>query len=109
MASYTRPGVYITEGPFTTTTPTGSQVTPAAFLGTVTRGPVGPTRIESWSQYKTLFGDLTNSSNLGYAVYHYFANGGRVAYVSRVVNTNAVKAKSGSVQGTINGGSTATV
>ena len=115
MATYSRPGVYITEGPFSTATAVGTEVTPTAFLGTVSRGPIVPTRIDSWSQYKTLYGDLTNSSDLGYAVYHFFSNGGRTAYINRVAHTTttggaaAVKAKTGSVTGTINGGSTATV
>jgi hypothetical protein len=98
-----RPGVYITEGPFSTTTPVGPQVTPTAFLGTVARGPEVPTRVDSWNQYKTLYGDLTNSSHLGYAVYHFFANGGRTAYVTRVTDADAVKAKSAGVAGTIAG------
>lgn len=110
--AYSRPGVYITEGPFATTTPAGTQVTPTAFLGTAARGPVVPTRIDSWNQYKALYGDLSNLYDLGYAVYHFFANGGRTAYVTRVAhtvsetgNSAAVKAKSAGVQGTIAGGS----
>lgn len=101
--AYSRPGVYITEGPFSTTTPIGPQVTPTAFLGTAVRGPVTPTRIDSWNQYKTLYGDLTNSSHLGYALYHFFSNGGRTAYVTRVSSSSAVKAQSDGVAGTIAG------
>jgi phage tail sheath protein FI len=116
--TYSRPGVYITEGPFSTNTPVGPAVTPTAFLGTAPRGPVrsisggysgAPTRIESWTQYKSVYGDLTNSSDLGYAVYHFFANGGRTAYVTRVVALAAVKAKSENILGTINGGSSTTL
>jgi hypothetical protein len=107
--AYSRPGVYITEGPFSTTVPVGPQVTPAAFLATTARGPVEPTRVDSWNQYKTLYGDLTNSSQLGYAVYHFFANGGRTAYVTRVASSTGVKAKSLSVTGTISGGSSTTL
>jgi phage tail sheath protein FI len=103
MATYSRPGVYITEGPFTTNTPVGSQVTPTAFLGTVSRGPVSSTRIDSWNQYKTLYGDLTNSSDLGYSVYHFFANGGRTAYITRVINSTSVAAVSDLVAGTVAG------
>ena len=115
MATYSRPGVYITEGPFSTVTQTGTEVTPAAFLGTAARGPVLPTRIDSWSQYKSLYGDLTNSSDLGYAVYHFFSNGGRTAYVTRVTHSTAtggaaaLKAKSGSITGTIASGSNTTL
>lgn len=103
--AYSRPGVYITEGPFSTTTPVGPTVTPTAFLGTVSRGPVSPTRVDSWNQYKSLYGDLTNSSHLGYSVYHFFANGGRTAYITRVAASGAVRAKSAGVAGTINGSS----
>jgi phage tail sheath protein FI len=38
---------------------------------------------------------------LGYAVYHFFANGGRTAYVTRVAASAGAKAKSGSILGTI--------
>lgn len=103
--AYSRPGVYITEGPFSTTAPVGPQVTPTAFLGTVGRGPVAPTRVDSWNQYKTVYGDLTNSSHLGYALYHFFANGGRTAYVTRVAASGAVKAQTNGVAGTISGSS----
>jgi len=107
--AYSRPGVYISEGPFSTTVPVGPQVTPAAFLGTTPRGPIAPTRIDSWNQYKTLYGDLTNSSHLGYAVYQFFANGGRTAFVTRVTSSTATKAKTSSVLGTIGTGTTATL
>jgi hypothetical protein len=50
-----------------------------------------------------LYGELTNSSDLGYAVYHFFANGGRTAYVTRVTAAAAVKAKSAGVAGSLNG------
>jgi phage tail sheath protein FI len=110
-----RPGVYITEGPFTTNAAVGPQVTPAAFFGTVARGPIGPTRIDSWNQYKSLYGDLTNTSDLGYSVYQFFANGGRSAYINRIAHTTtaqnnaaAVTAKSGPITGTI-GSSTSVV
>lgn len=110
--AYSRPGVYITEGPFSASTSSGSRVTPTAFLGTAPRGPLDPTLVESWNQYKGLYGDLTNSSDLSYAVYHFFANGGRSAYVTRVAHVNAVtgnaaavKAESDGITGTIAGGS----
>lgn len=112
--SYSRPGVYITEGQFATNTNVGPVVTPTAFLGTTSRGPIVPTRVDSWNQYKTIYGDLTNSSDLGYAVYHFFANGGRTAYVTRVAHTTttggaaSTKAVTAYFTGTI-GGASATV
>lgn len=103
MSSYTRPGVYITEGPFATTVPTGSAIAATAFIGTAARGPVVPTRVDSWNQYKSIYGDLTNGSDLGYAVYHFFANGGRTAYVTRVVSASDNKAITSAITDTTAG------
>lgn len=85
---YSRPGVYVTEGPFSTTTAAGIVGTPTVFVGTAERGPIVPTRVDSWTAYKALFGDLTDSYDLGYAVYHFFANGGRTSFISRVYDEN---------------------
>ncbi len=92
--AYTRPGVYVTEGPFSTTATAGSPTVSAAFIGTAPRGPITPTKVNSWTAYKTLFGDLSASYDLPYAVYHYFANGGRSAYISRVYNGTTTTAAS---------------
>ncbi|CAB5222243.1 COG3497 Phage tail sheath protein FI [uncultured Caudovirales phage] len=92
--AYTRPGVYVTEGPFSTTATAGSPTVSAAFIGTAPRGPITPTKVNSWTAYKTLYGDLSASYDLPYAVYHYFANGGRSAYVSRVYNGTTTTAAS---------------
>jgi phage tail sheath protein FI len=92
--AYTSPGVYISEKPFTTSTVTGPTTSAAAFLGTSTRGPVTPVLVDSWSTYKALFGDVSSAHELGYAVYQFFANGGRNAYVARVVGASAVEATS---------------
>jgi phage tail sheath protein FI len=90
--AYTSPGVYVTEGPFATAVVTGPTTTATAFLGTSSRGPTTPTLVDSWGTYKSLFGDLSSSYDLGYAVYHYFANGGRTAYVARVAGAGASSA-----------------
>lgn len=92
MAQYTAPGVYVTESPFTTTAVTGPTTTAAAFIGQALRGPTTPVAVESWGAYKALFGDISSAYDLGYAVYHYFANGGRTAYVCRVVGASATPA-----------------
>lgn len=91
--AYTNPGVYVNESPFATTVSTGPTTTAAAFLGMASRGPTTPTLIDSWNSYKSKFGDISSAYDLGYAVYHFFANGGRTAYVSRVVGASAVQAE----------------
>lgn len=105
---YTRPGVYITENAFTTNVSPGGNATYASFHGTASRGPASPLFIDSWSSYKAAFGDLDSAYDLGYAVYHFFANGGRGAYVSRVVSAHAsVNEATLSLAGTVSAGANA--
>jgi len=92
--AYERPGVYVQEGTFATNIQTTNGPTAAAFVGLADRGPTTPTLITSWNQYTSLFGDLSNAYDLGYAVYHYFANGGQTAYVTRVIDATATIAQS---------------
>ena len=90
--AYERPGVYVQETPFTSNVTARTAVTAAAFVGTAERGPAAPTLVTSWNDYKTKYGDITSGYDLGYAVYHFFANGGRDVYVSRVLDTTAAAA-----------------
>lgn len=102
--AYTSPGVYVSEKPFTTTTVTGPTTSAAAFIGTALRGPTSPVLVDSWSTYRSLFGDVSSAYELGYAIYHFFANGGRSAYVARVVGASATTA-SANASGNYNGSS----
>jgi phage tail sheath protein FI len=95
--AYTRPGVYVTESPLKTTVSRNTGTSTAAFVGTSLRGPATPTLITSWSGYTSQFGDLAQEYDLGYAVYQYFANGGRNCYVTRAFNSNASVATGASV------------
>jgi phage tail sheath protein FI len=90
--AYERPGVYVREVPSQTQISTQNTATAAAFLGTALRGPTTPVLINSWSNYVSTFGPLSNDYDLGYAIYSYFANGGRDAYVSRIVASDSVAA-----------------
>jgi phage tail sheath protein FI len=107
--AYSRPGVYVTEGAFATTSPVGSATVAAGFVGTSPRGPVAATRVNSWTAYKALYGDIDTACDLSYAVYHYFANGGRSGFVSRVYDSSHAAAASVNVLGTVNGGGSTTV
>lgn len=107
--AYSRPGVYVTEGAFATTSTAGAATVSAGFVGTTSRGPVIPTRVNSWTAYKALYGDIDTAYDLPYAVYHYFANGGRSAFVSRVYDSSHAAAASVNVAGTVNGGGSTTV
>jgi phage tail sheath protein FI len=92
--SFERPGVYVREVPSQVQITPSNTATAAAFVGTALRGPTTPVLINSWSAYVSTFGPLSNDYELGYAVYSYFANGGRDAYVARVIGANATPATS---------------
>ena len=107
--AYSRPGVYVSEGTFATTATSGTATVAAGFIGTAARGPVVPTKITSWTSYKALYGDIENAYDLPYAVYHFFANGGRTAYVSRVYDSSAAASASANLAGTVDGGGSTTI
>ena len=91
---YTYPGVYIEEIPSGVRTITGVATSIAAFVGWANKGPTDKAqRILSWSDYERQFGGLDIRSPLGYAVYSFFANGGRDAYIVRLVDDTAVAAE----------------
>lgn len=114
MPSYIKPGVYIEETlKPTQPVPTSGAPSVAVFVGVTDRGPttttVGgdvvavPTLVRSWSEFvsKFSFGTALNtftstvdsdSETLKYAVKSYFENGGGQAYITRIVNTDAVTA-----------------
>lgn len=92
MPTYSTPGVYVTEAPLTSLLTPSVGGTAAVFFGEADRGPTNATLIQDWTTYKALYGDLTSGSDLGYAVYHYFNNGGRACYVVRVVAAAATTA-----------------
>ena len=93
--AFERPGVYVQEtlNPSQSTTGLNSD-TIGAFVGPNDRGPITPTLVTSWSDYVTKFGswNTTASNDLPLALYMFFANGGRQAYVNRVVGSGAAKA-----------------
>lgn len=89
MPTYKNPGVYVSESPLVSNSQRSNLSTATAvFFGTAIRGPLTATLIDSWSSYKSYYGDIDPNHELGYAVYHYFANGGRQAYVVRVLHSS---------------------
>jgi phage tail sheath protein FI len=80
------PGVYIEEIPSGVRTITGVATSIAAFVGWAPQGTVGSAvLVLSWSDFTRQFGGLDSRSYLGYAVYHFFSNGGAQAYIIRFV------------------------
>lgn len=94
MSEYLSPGVFIEETPNTPVAEAVSTST-GGFVGIAQRGKVGkPTFISSWNAYINEFAMgmsspfLTNS-DLAYAVYGFFQNGGKRCYVQRVASSAA--------------------
>jgi phage tail sheath protein FI len=85
------PGVYVEEIPSGVRTITGVATSITLFVGWATKGPVNyPVLILSWADFVRVFGGFApatgaGTSYLGYAVSHFFLNGGTQAYVLRVV------------------------
>lgn len=81
------PGVYIQELQNPIHTISGVSTSITAFIGSAPRGPIDTaTLIHSFAEYTRLFGGLSKSNKMSYAVYHYFLNGGTDAIIIRVVN-----------------------
>lgn len=79
------PGVYIEEIPSGVRTIVGVPTSVAAFVGRAVRGPVDePVVVNNYGDFATTFGGLWEGSTLGYAVSHFFGNGGGQAVVVRV-------------------------
>jgi phage tail sheath protein FI len=86
----TFPGVYIEEIPSGVRTISGVATSIAAFVGWAARGPTDVAgHVLSWSDFERTYGGLDSRSLLGYAVYHFFNNGGQEAYIVRLAATNA--------------------
>ncbi|HEY6252281.1 MAG TPA: Ig-like domain-containing protein, partial [Candidatus Angelobacter sp.] len=84
--TFTYPGVYIEEIPSGVHTITGVATSIAAFVGWAPQGPTDKAvLVQSWSDFASQFGGLDARSYLGYAVSHFFANGGQQAFIVRLV------------------------
>jgi uncharacterized protein len=90
MPSYKRPGVYFEESIAPAEAVTSTSLSAGAFLAANPRGPVTAQRVTSWTQYLTYFGGFFGINDfLPYAVFEFFSNGGREAYVARVAGSGA--------------------
>lgn len=103
---YRSPGVYLEESLLVNPGQTAGATSTAFFVGLAPKGPftvssntfVGePVLVESWSSYVSTFGGfdlIEDPDNIGtkvlsylpYAVYSFFQNGGRSAYVMRSID-----------------------
>jgi phage tail sheath protein FI len=90
--SPTYPGVYVVELPNPVRTIIGVKTSVAAFIGRTKRGPIKkPIIVQSFDDFVRTFGGLWKYSNLSYALYQYYLNGGKEAIIIRVVDDEAIK------------------
>jgi len=90
MATYNRPGVYLEEVASSVPVSSTPTSTVATFMGYFAKGPLDATLVSSWSQFTSLYGDISANSadaDAATAVYLFFANGGSQCYVQRVMVT----------------------
>jgi phage tail sheath protein FI len=91
----TYPGVYIVEQTTSSTAITGVSTSVTAFVGAARMGPSDtPTALGSYADFVRQFGDPVDALDhpMGYAVGHFFANGGSQAIVVRALAADAVPA-----------------
>lgn len=96
MPSYQRPGIYVSEFLKPNNTVETGSTTDAVFIGGHHRGPADSlTYIRSWTQFQAAFGGFPGTgapTELPYAVYNYFSNGGGGCYIYRLIGTGAATA-----------------
>ena len=64
---------------------TGAATSVAAFIGPTRRGPINrAVRVMNFSEFEQRFGGLSAALETGYAIWQFFLNGGREAWVVRV-------------------------
>jgi phage tail sheath protein FI len=100
MPEYLHPGVYIEETSFRGKPIEGVSTSTAGLVGRTSKGPEGkPTLVTSFAQFRRDFGEpvpIVGTANpgdyLGHAVRAFFENGGKRAYIVRVLATDATTA-----------------
>jgi len=108
-AAFTYPGVYIQELPSGVQTITGVATSIGAFVGWAPQGSTTEAvLVQSFLDYQRQFRGLDSRSLLGYAVAHFFNNGGQQAYIVRLVSgeitTGTATGTEGAVAITVAGG-----
>ena len=105
MPTLLHPGVYVSEVPSGARSIEGAPTSTTIFVGETERGPIGPTKIKSRSDYERLFGgyfrvrddasppDDPTRVLMTYAMDGYFLNGGSTAYVLRAMDDAATRSR----------------
>lgn len=91
MPAYSRSDVYVTEQLLQSAPSFFPASSTAAFVGYTRQGPIVPTLVDSWSAFQRLYGGWvgTVDDSLAIQVYQFFNNGGRLAYIVRVLGAGS--------------------
>jgi phage tail sheath protein FI len=90
MPEYLAPGVFIEEIERGPKPIEGVATSTTAFLGETERGPIKPRLVTGYGEYLRIFGSVYDAGKyVPYAIKAFFDNGGRRAYIARVVGDNA--------------------
>jgi uncharacterized protein len=90
MPEYLHPGVYIEEIERGPRPIEGVPTSTAAFLGAAERGSITPRLVTSYKDYQRWFGDVFGDTKfLPYAASGFFENGGKRAFICRIVDETA--------------------
>ena len=94
MPTYLHPGVYIEEIPSGVKPIEGVSTSVTAFVGAANRGPAGEaTLIGKLDDYVSEFGNVaSDTDHMGLAVQAFYLNGGRDAYICRLVGAGSASA-----------------
>jgi len=99
--AFSRPGVYVSERDLPTpVTSVGTANAAGACIGYFAKGPEALTRVVSWYDFASTFGDLNPLYPATYGVSQFFQNGGNELYVRRVTNGAAVSSTTVTAQST---------
>ena len=94
MAEYLHPGVYIEEIERGPRPIEGVPTSTAALLGEAERGSITPRLVTSYKDYQRWFGDVFGDSKfLPYTANGFFENGGRRAFICRLVGDGSATAQ----------------
>jgi phage tail sheath protein FI len=97
MPEYLYPGVYVEEVDTGNKPIEGVSTSTVGFVGIAERGPLEPTLITSFSEFRRIFGDYVkegdNDRYLAYATEGFFVNGGLRCFVTRVTSATATTAE----------------
>lgn len=90
MPEYLSPGVYVEEVASGPRPIEGVGTSTAGFCGLTERGPSRPKLVSNWGEYVRWFGDTIDTavSFMPQAVRGFFENGGRRAFIARVISLN---------------------